>query len=180
VHVQKNVLVLVRMLPEVLRSCPGAVLVVAGEVAGDLWYNRGYIALLEGVARALGVQDHVRFVRRFIPLEEMEEFYAASDVVLLPHYQGYGSASGVARQALAASRPMICSDIAKFEDIALGVSHEISVPPNRPDQWAKVVIRLLKDRAFRDRIVEAQTRCAEAWSWPEVAGMHSEIYRSLA
>lgn len=180
VHVQKNIVVLIRMMPPLLEAVPDAVLVIAGEVAGNLWYNRLYLAAMKGLARTLGVSDQILFIQKFMPLSEMEELYAAADVVLLPHYQGYGSASGVSRQALAALRPVVCSDVPKFEDIKRCVSSEIVVPPGDPRRWAETVSRLLMDADFRDRIVRREKECAAAWSWLAVAKTHLNIYGALS
>ncbi len=179
VHVQKNVLVLLRMMPALLRQCPEAVLVIAGEIAGGRWYNRAYAGYVKHLVRKLGIESHVRFAHEFVPFEEIEAYYTAADVVLLPHLQSYHSASGVAHLALAAGKPLVCSDIPKFEDIKTYVTAEVVIPPRQPAVWADVVGRLLTDESFAGRVVEAGKQFAQTSSWSAVAQSHGRLYRSL-
>ncbi len=179
VHVQKNVLVLLRMMPALLRRCPEAVLVIAGEIAGGRWYNRAYAGYIKHLVRRLGIEEHVRFAHEFVPFEEIEAYYTAADVVLLPHLQSYHSASGVAHLALAAGKPLVCSDIPKFEDIKNYVTADVAIPPRKPALWADVVGRLLTDEAFAKKVVDSGRTFASTSSWAEVAKSHGQIYRAL-
>jgi len=179
VHVQKNVLVLLRMMPALLRQCPDAILVIAGEIAGGRWYNRAYAGYIKHLVKRLGIESHVRFAHEFVPFEEIESYYTAADVVLLPHLQSYHSASGVAHLALAAGKPLVCSDIPKFEDIKTYVTSDVAIPPRKPALWAKIVGRLLTDDSFAGKVVDAGKIFASTSSWAEVAKSHGQIYRAL-
>ncbi len=179
VHIQKNVGVLIKMMPRVLRHVPNARLLIAGEVAGGTWYNRLYMKALKAMVMRYGLQDRVTFVEQYIPGKAIKDYYALADVALHPHLQGYGSASGAAHLAVATDVPALCSDIPKFEDMKIGVSPQVMLPPRSPGAWADAVVRLLTDAGFKQRILQAQAAFRESSSWDKIAMEHTKIYKNL-
>lgn len=179
VHVQKNVHTLLLALKSVLRERPDVHLVIAGEVAGGTWYNRAYFRILREMVQRLKLSGHVHLERRFIPGNQVGRYYAAADIVLLPHNQGYGSASGVAHDALAARKPLLCSDTLKFEEIGRSVSPFLMVPTHRPSAWAQKILALLNEPALRAEIGDRVARYAAETSWARVAAAHLDLYRRL-
>ncbi len=179
VHVQKNVHTLLLALRRVLQERGDVHLVVAGEVAGGTWYNRAYFAGLRQLVTGLGLKGRVHLERRFIPGNQVGRYYAAADLVLLPHNQGYGSASGVAHDALAARKPLLCSDTLKFEEIGKSVSPFLMVPTHRPSVWATKILALLNEPRLRTEVHERVARYAEATSWPRMAAAHLDFYGTM-
>jgi glycosyltransferase involved in cell wall biosynthesis len=178
-HVQKNIHVLLRMMPLLLQRCPNAKLVIVGEVSGGRWYNRLSANYALWLIKHLGIEKNVRLSRGFVPAQEVNDHYLAADVTLLPHFQAYHSASGVAHLALAAGKPLVCSDVPKFEDIKRNVTADVLVHPRRPELWAKVVGDLLTDPVFAQRVVTAGRGFAARSSWSAVADQHQQLYRQL-
>ena len=176
IHVQKNVHVLIPMMARLRDRVPEARLLIAGKIAGNLWYNRAYFRYMQFLVRRHGLKDHVVLHPEFVPGEEIDEYYDLAAVALHPYLQGYGSASGAAHSALAAGCPLICSDIAKFDDIGRHVSKELLVPARDPAAWAEAVHRLLTDEVFARRMLVAQEAYAKKSSWPEVARAHLGVY----
>jgi len=85
-----------------LREKTAARLLVVGEFYED---RSRYDELVNG----LGLSGAVRFVDRYVGNEEVQPYFAASDIVVLP----YNSAtqSGIVQIAIAFHRPMIVTDV---------------------------------------------------------------------
>ncbi len=179
IHIQKNVAVAVRALAKLLKQRSDVYLVIAGSIAGNKWYNKLYATYLRTLAAQLGIEAHTRMVDEFIPEDEVGAYYSMADIVLLPHKQGYGSASGVAHQALAARKLIACSDIPKFEDIKYGVSSKIAVPPNDATAWSNLLSKLLEDTKFASTMLDKINEYADKTSKAEVAQAHMRLYESL-
>jgi glycosyltransferase involved in cell wall biosynthesis len=178
IHVQKNLHVLLKAWPGVRQRHPGALLILAGRIQNPTWYNRAYSAYLHHLVRSNGLADNVLFMERFIPEEEIPLLFAASDLILFPYAQGYGSASGALHLAMAAGRPVVCSRIPKFEEVEELAFH-LTVPPHKPRLWSKAIGDLFdsSDSLFTARGLLAAR--AKATGWNTVAMQHLDVYRSL-
>ncbi|MBW2278468.1 MAG: glycosyltransferase [Deltaproteobacteria bacterium] len=179
IHMQKNVHVLLKALAHVVRSAPDTVLAIVGKPGGDSWYNRLYTRWLKRLARRLGLTDNVAIVDRFVTDEEAVDIHAAATAVLLPHAQGYGSASGVVHNAMSMGLPLICSDSIKFEEVAENISSDLQVPTHDVRAWAEKISRLLDDDAWRDKITSRVESYARDTRWSEVARQHAAFYHKL-
>jgi glycosyltransferase involved in cell wall biosynthesis len=180
VHVQKNVHVLLRALPRVVARVPDAKLAIVGKPGGDAWYNRLYTRWLRRLARRLGVERSVVVVERFVDEDEARHVHAASEMVLLPHAQSYGSASGVVHNAMALGLPLICSRSIKFEEVSRHVSPDLLVDTHDERAWAELIIALLQDRDRRAEIAARVEAYARATRWSAIAASHVDLYRRLA
>jgi glycosyltransferase involved in cell wall biosynthesis len=179
VHVQKNVHMLLRALQLVVRRRPEVRLAIVGKPGGDAWYNRLYAAWLARRVAWLGLDQNVVFVSRFVEEPEAIDIHAASDLVLLPHKQGYASASGVVHSAMAMGLPLLCSDSVKFEEVGTNVSPDLLVSARDHRAWARKILELLDDDDQRQRIAEQVAQYARETRWSEVAREHAEVYRRV-
>jgi len=179
IHVQKNLHTVLKAMPTLLETVPDAHLLIAGSIAGGTWYNKLYSSYLKYIIDSNNLRFRIHAVTEFIPQEEVEDYYAAADIVLMPHKQGYGSASGVAHQALSARKLMLCSDGPKFEEIGLRVSRDLMAPASSPAAWAEKAAWLLSSTAPRTDLLARIQRYAEASSTTAVAEQHIKLYKSL-
>jgi glycosyltransferase involved in cell wall biosynthesis len=178
-HLQKNVQVVIRALAELRRARPRARLFVVGQLAGPTWYNRAYRVGLDALVRWHRLGDRVVFVDRFVDDEHVPDVFAAARVVVLPHAQGYGSASGVVHLTLAMRRALLCSRSAKFAEVADAISPRLLVPTGSPRAWARALEDLLADDAGRAALCERIAGYGARTSWPRVAAAHVDLYRRL-
>jgi len=178
VHVQKNVHTVLKAMPGILARVPEARLLVAGSIAGGTWYNRAYAWYLDHLGRSLGLGERVTLTKLFVDAADVADTYAAADLVLLPHQQGYGSASGVLHQAIGAGKPLLCSDVPKFEELK-EVGAELLVPTTDVRAWAERSVRLLTEPAWREPLLARLRAYAETTRWDAIAARHLELYADV-
>jgi glycosyltransferase involved in cell wall biosynthesis len=108
-------------------------------------------------AQRLGVP--VRF-RGHLPHAELPEVFAAADVyALLSTYEPFGV---VLREAAAAGLPLVCSRLAgAVGDVAIGDRNALLVDPERVDDVAAALLRVVRDDALRQRL-GASSRAIDA------------------
>jgi glycosyltransferase involved in cell wall biosynthesis len=179
IHVQKNVHVLLKALARVVETSPDTVLAIVGKPGGDAWYNRLYTRWLKRLAARLGLTRNVSIVDRFVSDAEAVDIHAASTAVLLPHAQGYGSASGVVHNAMSMGLPLLCSDSIKFEEIAENISPDLLVPTHSVRAWAEKISRMLDDDVWRASIEAGVERYARETRWSAVAAQHETLYHQI-
>jgi glycosyltransferase involved in cell wall biosynthesis len=178
IHPQKNLAPIIRAMHR-MSEADSVRLLVVGSLQNAAWYNMLYLKALERLAKPNGHPSRVEFRIGFVPDAEVPWYFAASDLVLLPHWQGYGSASGVLHTSLAAGRPVMVSQSPKFGDIASLVGPAFCVPPRGIDAWA---VRLDAVLSNPDVLSEASRRLAgyaEETSWDNVTRKTSLLYEQV-
>ena len=178
IHVQKNLHTPLMALALLRKRMPDLRLLVAGSVQYATWYNRAYLAGVDQLVQRLGLTDRVVSVRRYIPATEVASLYAASDLVLLPYNQGYGSASGMVHNALAAGLPVLCSTSPKFHEVSESLGPDLVVSTHNPLAWAKRIEELLASPARVDVLKERIRDHSQKTAWSVVAARQNELYRS--
>ena len=181
IHIQKNVHTAVEAFIRVAGKHPKAILYITGMPFENRWYNRLYIQGLRTRARFKGMADRIIIEDAYIPAENVPHIYAASDILLLPHWQRYGSASGVFHQSIGAGKPVLCARGPKFEDglKQLAAYPELTPAPLSIAQWATAMDRLLGDESLRATVTRLFSEYARATTWPNVARQHHAMYENL-
>jgi glycosyltransferase involved in cell wall biosynthesis len=160
---------LLRAWPMVRRNRP-ATLIVAGEPYEDM---QNY----EQLARAAGGEDSVRMITRYIPDEEVEALFKASDVVVLPYRSA--TQSGVTQVAYALGRPVITTDVGGLAETVVPGETGLVVPPEDPQALADAITRF-----FAEHMAEPLGRGVDALrashSWETLAETTMELLDELA
>jgi hypothetical protein len=79
-------------------------------------------------------------------------------------------------EAMAASAPIVASDIHGYKGVVRRGREGLLVPPHEPKELAKAIARLLADPDLRAEMGAAGRIRAEDFSWPRVAARVEEYY----
>lgn len=182
IHPKKNVHTIVAAA-EIARShLPTLRLVVAGRTRKRTIFDRIYARRLERHMDA-GVQaGWLDYRRGFLPEAELRSLLAASDVVLFPHHQSYGSASGVFHLALGAGRATICSSSPKFGEAREIFAEQIPAAFARARsvaEWSRSMSTLLGSKTLCERGEELARAAAQTTAWSALGQQYAALYRDL-
>jgi glycosyltransferase involved in cell wall biosynthesis len=135
--------VLLRAMPEILRRCPGCVLVVVGDGPER--------ERLETFARRLEIEAAVRFagLREDIPF-----VLSALDVFCLPSVRNEGVPQS-ALQAGAAAVPVVSTAVGGIPEAVVHGRTGSVVPPGDEGALASAILELIEDPASRRRLGQA-------------------------
>ncbi len=177
-HLKRKELI-VDALPEVLKKVPDAYVFFSGYVRDWVQEDFETRKLYEEKAKELGVRDHVIFAKRYIPDDEIYLVFGASDVVVYPYSQQWYAGSGVLHLAMGSFKPVVVSNIPKFEEVPREISNELIFDPNDSSNLAKILIKLLVDNNFREIIIDKVKSYALTTSWDLIAKTHIQLYKTL-
>ncbi len=144
VRAYKGVDVLIRALAQLKQMNFALRALVVGEIWKD---DPAYREL----AQSLDVEHEVEFVDRYIPMEEIEPYFKACDIVVLPYRTATGS--GVLQLALGMGSPVIASDLPAFSGSMQGGREGLLVKPDDPDALAAAM-----KRVFEENLLPPMTR----------------------
>ena len=142
---------MVQMMPSILRSRPGTVLLLVGDGPER--------PACEALAARLGVQDHVRFLGQ---RTDIPELLSASDLVVMPSQsEGLGLA---AIEALAAGKPVVAYGVSGLREVVSNDRDGKLVAAGDQNAFARAVVTLLEDRQLRESYSQYATVAAERFA----------------
>jgi D-inositol-3-phosphate glycosyltransferase len=168
---RKGLDVLIDAFSSIVRSDESAYLIIAGYPVEDF---SSYAQRI----RDNGLQDHLSAVLRWIPFEEMQNFFNAADVVVLPYKRI--SQSGVLQLAYAYARPVVVTNVG---GIAEAVSEDGTglVASGADAQAIAVALQLLlsdKEKAMRMGR-RGQELAGTKYSWSAIAQELANLYEEV-
>jgi starch synthase len=160
----KGIEYLIRAEPLITSRIPDAKIVIAG--SGDF---RKYKPLIQN-------KNNFEIHNKFIPDEEVAEFFQKSAVVVLPYIDG--SQTGVIPIAYSFGKPVVATDVGSIAEVVDNGRTGFIVPPKNPEALAEAIVKLLKDDKLRQEMGEnAYRKAKDELSWDNIAKKTSDIYK---
>lgn len=169
----KGIDFLLDVFARVQKQVPEAFLYVGGHTRRNLWSF--YMKYLRARIRLLGIHKRTLLWGSYVPDSAVPTVYSAGDVVAMPYRQDYSSVSGVVHQTAGIGKLMLCSRIAKFDEVTDHVSPELTVGARDIDAWVSTTVRLLTDPAFAEDMRAKIKRFGEQTAWPVVGKQHLDL-----
>ena len=147
---------LIQALPLVLQQLRVHLLVV-----GEFW---GSSEFYERYIREYGVEQAVTLVNRYVPNEDLGQYFALADVVVLPYISA--TQSGVVQLAFGFGKPVITTRVGGLHEVVQDGENGLIVPPQDEVALADAIVRFYReDVAPRLRANIAESRRKDSFSW---------------
>lgn len=160
----KRIDLAVRAMPQVLRACPGARLVIAGQ--GD---TRSPLA---GLVAELGLERHVRLLGLVDEAEKVRLLREAWVFTNPSMAEGWGLS---VLEANACGAPAVVFDVPGLRDSVVDGETGVVVPEGDVAGYARALARLLSDDAARGRLGDAAIGWARRFDWDTSAKALLEV-----
>jgi len=137
--------------------------------------DEGLRPRLEGLARKGGVAGNIQFLGE---RSDVPRMLAAADFgLLVSHEEGFSNAI---LESMAASLPMIVTDVGGNPDAVENEKTGLVVPAHDPDAISEAILRLARDPKLRRRFGAAgRDRVNQRFSMDRCAEAHAELYEEL-
>ena len=110
----------------------------------------------------LGIEAHVRVVDNYIPDREVEKYFAAADLVVLPYISA--TQSGIVQIAFGFTKPVIVTEVGGLPDVVEDGKTGYVVKPGKPEEIARAVRSFYQD-GMELFMTENISREAYRFSW---------------
>ncbi|NQT20360.1 MAG: glycosyltransferase [Planctomycetes bacterium] len=172
---------MIAAMPHIVKQHPRAIYCVLGQTHPVVRKNEGesYREELHHMARTLGLENHVRFVNRFIVDEKLSVFLEATDVYVTPYLGPDQITSGAMARAVFFGKPIVSTPfLYATELLANGRGRLVQFRDSTA--LAQNVAAILSDRTLR-LAMEASTLCyGRRMAWRAVAREYAEILTSAS
>jgi glycosyltransferase involved in cell wall biosynthesis len=143
-------------------------------IAGEFWEDEQEYRRL---ADELGLADRLTIHNRYVRNEEIEPYFAAANVLVLPYLSGSQSAVGML--AIHHGLPIIATTVGGLAETVRDGANGLIVPPADAEALAGAIRRYLEEGLEASMRAEA-ARARERLSWPALVAIIEEISHELA
>nr|WP_297771108.1 glycosyltransferase family 4 protein [uncultured Butyrivibrio sp.] len=140
-------------------------LIIAGDFCG---HRQEYNELITNA----GIEDKLIIDDRHIPIEEVEKYFAASDIVVLPYESA--TQSGVIQVAYSFEKPVLATNVGGLPDVVRDMQTGYLIEPFNPGSIAEKIQDFFdNNRAdiFRDGVIQEKYR----FSWERMEENIKEV-----
>lgn len=163
----KGIDVVLKALSIITKKTDNVLLVIAGHPWVD-WSK------YDEIIQKNNLNNYVKLFLRFIPSNEMDYFFYASDLIVLP-YRDFMSQSGAGSDALSYEIPLIVSDVGGLPELVKDKS--CIVEPNNPEDLADKIWTVINDEKRLVKLSGESRELADEYSWNTVAKKTVNLYR---
>lgn len=151
----KGLKYLLKAMPIIIKQLSEVKLLIVGDFAGD---KEDYLEII----KKLKLEDSVEIYDGYIPDEEVEQFFSATDLVVLPYESA--TQSGIVQIAYGFEKPVIVTNVGGLPEVVIDGKTGYVVEPKNEVALADKVIKFFNEKKandFREGICEE----AYKYSW---------------
>ena len=162
----KGIEIMIEAMPRVLAGTPSAVYVVLGATHPNLLRTEGeaYREGLHARVRALGLEDSVVFLDRFVDQATLIRFIAMCDVYVTPYLNEEQMTSGTLAYSFGLGKAVVSTPYWHARDLLSGGLGRL-VPFGDVDAMARAVSELLENASVGDAIRREAYRLGRGMIW---------------
>ncbi len=170
VRPNKGLDVLLEAMKIVKSHNSGVLLVIAGGLLGRFSFEP-----YADIITKSDLSDSVKSFIKFIPEEEVDDFFAASDLVVLP-YLKFEAQSGVLLRAYAHRKPVVVSNVGAMGELVVSDKVGLTVEPGAAEPLAEAVTNVLGSLdKFQSHY---SSELEEKYSWKHIAELTLRSYQA--
>lgn len=166
---EKGIDIMLAAMPEVLKICPYArVLIVGGGEEKER---------LTTQAKQLEIVDSIAWVG-LQAKEQLATYYAQMDLVAVPsRFEGFGL---TAIEAMSYGIPVVASAVDGLEEVIENGKSGVLVQKESPELLAKAILNLIEDETIRNTIAKAgKQRVEDFFSFDDYKHQISDLYEAV-
>lgn len=177
----KDIETTINALPMIVSTCPETMFLIIGKTHPKVVQREGeqYREMLQSKIDELGLNDHVRFVNQYLPLNELLEYLQMTDIYLFTSKDPNQAVSGTFSYALSCGCPVVSTPIPHAKEV-LNDESGILFDFGNSQQLAEAVNRILFDVKLRKKLILNGLHKITGTSWENSAVAHAKCFENLS
>jgi glycosyltransferase involved in cell wall biosynthesis len=177
----KDIETTLKALPAIVKTNPDVMFLLIGKTHPEVVKSEGekYRNMLETTVIDSGLQDHVKFINRFLALSELLEYLQMTDIYLFTANDPNQAVSGTFVYAMSCACPIISTPIPHAKEL-LSDETGLFFDFHNSQQLTDGIIRLLNDEPLRKNISVNALQKIGSTSWENSAVAHAMLFEKQA
>lgn len=167
-------------LTAIVKQCPETIFLILGKTHPEVVKHEGekYREMLEQKVAKLSLQNHVRFVNKYLELPELLEYLQLTDIYLFTANDPNQAVSGTFVYAMSCGCPIISTPIPHAKEMLTDETGIIFDFQNS-SQLATATIKLLYDDHLRKNISTNTLHKIASTVWENSAIAHAKLFEKM-
>ncbi len=167
-------------LPGIVAAHPTVLFLVIGKTHPTVVKRQGeaYRQMLEAKVAALSLENHVKFINAYLPLQELLEYLQLTDIYLFTSKDPNQAVSGTFSYAVSCACAIISTPIPHARELLRDDAGILIDFQNSP-QLTAAVNHLLTDNALRKTLVNNGLQRVIFAAWENTAVAHAVLFKNL-
>jgi len=170
----------IKATAEIVKKLPNILLLIIGQThPGEIrWQGEIYRNSLKKLIKKLNISRNVRFVNRYVSLEELLEWLKLMDYYVTPYLDPNQISSGALAYAIGAGKLCISTPYLYAKEV-LDNKRGVLVPFRNSEAMAKTILDLNSNPKEKERIETMAYDYGRFMTWPSVALQHLNLFEKL-
>lgn len=167
-------------LPKIAKANPDVIFLILGKTHPGVVKSEGekYREFLEQKVKDLKLENHVRFVNKYLKLDELLEYLQLTDIYLFTSKDRDQAVSGTFAYAASCGCAIVSTPIPPAIEL-LRNNGGILIDFENPEELASAVNKLIADDQLRDQVKVNALHKITATSWQNTAAAHVRLFEEL-
>ena len=167
-------------LPEIIKTYPDVLFLAIGKTHPGVIQSEGekYRSMLEAKVEELKLQNHVRFINRYLPLQDLLEYLQLTDIYLFTSKDPNQAVSGTFAYAMSCACPVISTPIPHVKELLDGAG--IIFDFQNSQQLTQSIMRLLKEEQLLIEFTSNAVQHSAPTAWENAAIKHAMLLEKIA
>ncbi|MBC7773924.1 MAG: glycosyltransferase [Phycisphaerae bacterium] len=168
-------------LPGIVVDHPSVIFLIIGKTHPSVVKHEGeqYRRMLEAKVATLSLENHVKFINAYLPLQELLEYLQMTDIYLFTSKDPHQAVSGTFSYAVSCACAIISTPIPHAREL-LRDDAGILIDFQSSPQLTAAVNRLLDDSPLRKRLINNGLQRVIFAAWENTAIAHAMLFKNLA
>lgn len=177
----KSIETTIEALPSIVSNHPDVLFLAIGKTHPTVIKHEGevYRHMLEEKVKSLGLEQHVKFINTYLPLNELLEYLQLTDIYLFTSKDPNQAVSGTFSYAISCGCPIISTPIPQAREMLLNDAGLI-FDFQDPVQLAAGVNLLLANESLRSAYSYNGLQRIESSAWENVALTYATLFQTLS
>ena len=174
----ENALTALRTIKE---AVPEVMYLVLGKTHPVVVKHEGeqYRDKLRALVKQLGLEDNVRFVNKYLDLDELLEYLSLTDTYLFVSKDPNQAVSGTFTYAMSCGCPIISTPMPHAQEMLRNDTGILLKDFNQPDQIAEAAVQILSNEGLRQQMSDNAYYHTRSAIWQNVAVQYAQLFQRV-
>jgi len=160
---------------------PDVLYLIAGRTHPMLLRREGesYRDMLTNMVTEMRLEHHVKFINRFLELEELGDYLYMTDIYLSPYPNLEQAVSGTLSYAIGCGRAIVATPYEYALDMLAEGERGLIAPSTNPEAIAELLDKILGNPQLKSQLEKKTAQIGRTLSWPHVAKQYANLAKSV-